>query len=172
MRLQSLSLMTAMLGSLLLFGACATPASKRVDAKMQREEGTRTQAELRQKGYQEILNSKKLSKAQREQMLKLYAETQMEVANVRQRMGKLKGVLFKTLFNPKSKESDISEVKARLGRLNDRKLDIMFDALASARNILGRELDETVLVPFMDPDGVMHWRDNREPIPPHWNRGN
>lgn len=166
MKSKSLGLGLALSFAVLMVG-CATPAQKRVDKQMQKESGVSSQSGLRMKGYQAILDSQDISKKQREDMLKLYAKTSQRIMGVRSEMGKLKGVLFQNLLKPNGKETDLNVVKRRLSRLNDEKLDIMLDALASARTILGKQLNEKILVPFMDEEGRVYLHDPNDPMFPH-----
>lgn len=146
---------------------CATPAQKRVDKAVKQESGVSSQAELYKKGHQAILNSPGATKEQREKMLSLYSRTGQEIAAIRSEMGKLKGVLFRNLMNPKSKETDLNVIKRRLSRLNQRKLDVMFDALADSRKILGKLIIEQGLVPILQADGSIEWVRSDDYLSPH-----
>lgn len=124
----------------LLLTACAgQEANKTVDENLKREAGIFNQQEIADRTHDIIMNHPSLTEKQRGEMQELFAEVYRKNILLRSEIGKLKGVLFKTLFNPNRKETELAVIKKRLLAANEKKMDTMLDALDKASKIIGKD---------------------------------
>ncbi len=130
----------ALLSSILLLPACASyKAEKKVDEELRQEPGVFSQAEIAEKSHDIILNHPSLTDKQRSEMRELFGEVFRKNIVLRSEIGKLKGVFFKTLFSRDRNEAEMKVLKKRLLAANDKKMNLMLDALDKAYKILGKE---------------------------------
>jgi len=128
------------LSVILLTAGCASQeANKSVDENLKRETGIFNQGEIADKTHEIIMNHPSLNEKQRAEMQDLFAEVYRKNILIRSEIGKLKGVLFKTLFNPNRKEAEMNVIKKRLLVANQRKMDTMLDALDKASKIIAKD---------------------------------
>ena len=128
---------------------CQTAAQKNVDTKVANESGTYTEKDMSKKVKDIFSNNEKLSQKQRTDLLVLHSKTTAEVQKIRFEMGKLKGVFLKNLIANETNDSELNIVKKKLVKLNDQKMDVMFDSMSSAKKILGKEIDDEMIMPFL-----------------------
>lgn len=130
----------ALLATILLLPACAAhQAEKRVDEEVRQEPGVFNQQEIAEKSHEIILNHPTLTDKQRGEMKELFAEVYRKNILLRSEIGKLKGVFFKTLFSRDKKEAEMKVLKKRLLAANEKKMNLMLDALDKAYVILGKD---------------------------------
>jgi hypothetical protein len=121
---------------------CATyQAENRVNEEMRQEPGVFSQEEIASRSHEIILNHPSLSNEQRKKMQELFADVYRKNIVLRSEIGKLKGVLFKTLFSRDRKESEMAVLKRRLLASNEKKMNLMLDALDETYKILGKDTD-------------------------------
>lgn len=132
----------ALLATVLLLPACASQqAEKKVDEEVRQESGVFNQQEIAEKSHDIILNHPTLTDKQRAEMRELFAEVYRKNIVLRSEIGKLKGVFFKTLFSRDKKDAEMKVLKKRLLAANEKKMDLMLDALDKAYKILGKDGD-------------------------------
>lgn len=129
-----------LLATVLLLPACASQqAETKVNEELKQEPGVFNQAEIAEKSHEIILNHPSLTDKQRGEMRELFAEVYRKNIVLRSEIGKLKGVFFKTLFSRDRKEAEMKVLKKRLLAANEKKMELMLNALDSANKILGKD---------------------------------
>lgn len=132
----------AFIATAFLLSACAAQqAENKVDEKVRQEPGVFSQQEIAEKSHDIILNHPTLTDKQRAEMKELFAEVYRKNIVLRSEIGKLKGVLFKTLFSRDRKDAEMKVLKKRLLAANEKKMALMLDALDKAYVILGKDGD-------------------------------
>lgn len=132
----------ALIAAVTLLSACASQkAEQKVNEEVKKEPGVFNQQEIAERAHELILNHPSLTDKQRGEMKSLFAEVYRKNILIRSEIGKLKGVLFKTLFNRDSKPAEMKVLKKRLLTANQDKMDLMLDALDKAVVILGKNGD-------------------------------
>lgn len=96
-------------------------------------------------GYAAIDESKKLPEERKRKLRELERRVASQTFAIQDEMSKVKGALFETLSAEKYEPAKLDLLKARLLRLNERKIDIMMKALEEAKSILSEP-------PSIDPD--------------------
>lgn len=122
-----------------LLGGCATQAKKEkeMDQKVTQEVSVGLPGEAAAGGIDAIENSQSLTTAQKEKIRALMKSTQAEVQNLRIETNKLKATLFKSFANGTYAAEDVSILKKRLTKLEEKKMDAMFSSLDQVQKILG-----------------------------------
>lgn len=132
----------AFIATAFLLSACAAhQAEKKVDEQVRQEPGVFSQQEIAEKSHDIILNHPTLTDKQRAEMKELFAEVYRKNIILRSEIGKLKGVFFKTLFSRDRKDAEMKVLKKRLLTANEKKMELMLDALDKAYAILGKDGD-------------------------------
>lgn len=85
----------------------------------------------------EAIESSRLSDDQKNQFRELQTRMMVETAQNRDDTSKLKGVLFETLASPQYDRSKVEEIKRRLVKLNQARMENMFRALEEVQKIVG-----------------------------------
>jgi len=130
------------LAAVIFLPSCASQkAEQKVDEEVRQEPGVFNQQEIAERAHDLILNHPSLTDKQRNEMKVLFAEVYRKNILIRSDIGKLKGVLFKNLFNRYSKPAEMKVLKKRLLAANQGKMDLMLDALDKAVVILGKNGD-------------------------------
>jgi len=120
--------------------SCASHrAQERVSENLEKEDGVYNQQEIAERTHNIILNHPSMTDQQREQMRKLFADVFGQTIQLRSEIGKLKGVLFKTLFDKGDHKAELKIIKSKLLAINQKKMDLMLDALDKSIVILGKE---------------------------------
>lgn len=126
-----------------MMAACASadrsPSSvKSLDERIAEEQITDGAEALREETAQNIQNDPDLSANQKTKLLDLQKATTEKMRQLHIDSLKLKSVLSKSLFGPDYNERDIQILKRRIVKNDNKKLDVMFEALDEAKKILGK----------------------------------
>lgn len=121
---------------ILTLAGCSHSASKAVDDRIAAEPQHSTAAEIHATGLEAIEKTPGLSDEQKAQIKQLFNDVSAESAQIRGEMGKLKGVLFKEMLKPKSKASEVRELRKRLLAVNNRKMVLMLEAMGKVERIV------------------------------------
>lgn len=121
-----------------LFAACATQKTdSQLEAKIKAEPPASTAEEIAERGAQTFINAPGLSADQRIKMLEVYNRTYNDAMAIRQDIGQSKSLLFKLAANKDVKSKEVGALKKRIVDLDQKRLKIMFKALADVQGIVG-----------------------------------
>ena len=131
--------MAVMGGLVFWISACTTsPEQKSIESQIEKEPRTFSQQQMVAKGHSILLNHPDMTEEQRRKMKRVYAETMAKSQKIRMEMSKVKGVFFKQLFKSTRNDKELRILRKKLIDLNEKKMDVMFDALYEAQTILGK----------------------------------
>lgn len=135
--------------------ACATPAEKVVDHKVEEQAAIESPNQAAHAGRFAIRASDKLTEEQKTKFLNLMNKTESQVNEIRMKEGQLKAALFQDLAEGKYNQREIQIVKNRLRKLEIQKLELMFDSIEEIRVLLGGISD-------VDSEVMNYYRSNWE----------
>lgn len=133
-----ISLAAALIMTALMSACASQEVKKEVTNKADQETATLVPGEIAEKGRKAIMESKSLSADQKEKMMTLMNNTHAEILNIKQETGKLKAVLFKDLMAGQSTNAEVKEIKKRITKLEQQKMNLMFSSLDEAQKIIGK----------------------------------
>lgn len=117
---------------------CATGADKRVDQQVSNEK-IQTNQQLRTEAKQIIEETPGLSPDQRSRLDSLRIQTQNDMAALNAESVKLRAVLIENVFSKKERSVEVKTIKSRLKKVEDKKLEVTFNAVDKAYTILGKQ---------------------------------
>ena len=130
--------------ALIGLAGCTSTAEKTIAKDIaQQPESTSAQAAV--SGRKAIETSDKLSVEQKQKMLSLMDQTQVEMATIRKNEAQVKASLFKYLAAGNFENREISAYRHKLKKIEDKKMDLMFSNIKETRKILGKDI-------MTDPD--------------------
>lgn len=112
-------------------------------------------------GYHEFMNSPELSESERSALLKIHTDTLRQSTQIKAEIARLKGQLFSMLVQHKKSQAEkdqMETIKRELVILNQKKMEIMFEALEKARVVFLKEPEKLkkIFKPFlMQKDDVL-----------------
>lgn len=116
---------------------CATK-NPTVEAKVAAESPTHDRGELAARGFEAWSTSAGLNADQKSKLYTVHSATAREAFRIRDEITKTKSAMFKELAKGDYDEKVVSGFKAKIVKLDQERLDIMFKALASVEKTLGR----------------------------------
>lgn len=127
------------ISTLLFFSACSTTKSE-IAAEKNSYNTPADRSEMIEKTRSMLESSTRLSEKQKDDFIELHSKVIDQVFNITGEVRKLKLVFFNHLTNQDYKEKKVSELMKQIKKLNNKKFDLMADAMVDARKILGVEI--------------------------------
>lgn len=121
-----------------------------VDQKVSLEKPTKRSGELSDRGYEAWASSSAMSRDQKSKMNVIQASTERESVRIRNETSKTRSAMYKELATGEYDDRTIDGFKSKLVRLSQERLDVTFEALASARKTLGPSEDSKKYFEYMD----------------------
>ncbi|MEK6627868.1 MAG: hypothetical protein AABY53_04530 [Bdellovibrionota bacterium] len=143
-----------LLSALAVLNSCTTAKKPEVDA-MDREIKYQTPADtpdqIMERAAYAFSNAQGLTAEQKTKLRSIYTRVYAESMQIRRDIGQSKSLLFMTLAKVDYKESEITNLKDKIVKLDMRRLDIMFKALDDVRSIVGKGIEaEKIYKHFQD----------------------
>lgn len=134
---------------------CATSVKHNLDQKLGQEQAVTTRTELRAEAGKTIEQAPGLTPEQRQALESLKSTAGAQMDQYSQQALKLRAILVKDLLSTKYDMDEVNLIKARLSDLEDRRLNVIFDAITKANTILGRQaaLNQPIFRDFIEPRG-------------------
>ena len=127
------------LGSTFLFMSCAHHQTQQtIDQKLQTVPATITPQALYDKAGDLIKNSPDLTAEQRNQLTDLHNKTHDELFKLQEQSLKLRDLLITDMVQPNYSVDEITQIKKRLKKVEQNRLNVVFNAVDKASVILGR----------------------------------
>jgi hypothetical protein len=86
-------------------------------------------------------NAPGLTMDQKERLRQIYTQVYMDSMKIRREIGQAKSLIFSTLARKDYNSWEISDLKKRVVKLDQQRLDIMFKALDDVQSVVGRGQD-------------------------------
>jgi len=129
------------IGSLLaitLLAASCTILNQRLNRKLEAAPLVQSKSNLRNEAGKFIENSKDLDGEQREKLLALREWTRSSINQIQQDSLKLRSLLIEEVLSPSYEDNEIVLIKSRMKKLEQKRLNVIFDAVDKANKIIGR----------------------------------
>ncbi len=137
---RSVLVMIFALGSTGLLQGCATNrAATQLDRKLSDETTVHDPEDLRIESKQVIEASQQLTPEQRTQLLAIRNDLSTKSRESREQSFKLRSLLIKDLVSQKYDDAEVDLIKKRINELEQNRLSNLFEAVAKAQVIMGRE---------------------------------
>ena len=143
-------------GLVLLFSGCAhTATEKKLDQKLAEQSAVKSSSELGLEADQMINSAVGLTAEQRTQLVLLRETTRKEMDQLRDESLKLRVVLIKDVVSKQYESKEVSLIKKRIKKVENKRLQLIFGAIDKANKILGREAvqNQIILNQFIDERG-------------------
>lgn len=123
---------------LTLTSACATQTKKEIDSEVRQTPTPKSMVQAIQKFKTSIENSQTLSSQQKLEILELQEKTYIQTKSIKNKIKKLKVVLFENLMSTNYDPKKMDIISAKIKKLNKDKINLMLKSLADAKEILGK----------------------------------
>lgn len=141
---QTLALLIAL--SFLGGAACSTSNTKAENAalteQVQSEPPANSPEEIRNRAASVFADAPGLTNDQKQKLETIYQRTYAEAMAIRAEIGQSKSLLFKTVSKSDYKSNEVDRLKKRIVELDQKRLNIMFKALADVQAIVGYGADK------------------------------
>ncbi len=144
-------------GVILLVTACVTQKTDsqkpdpQLDAKVAAESPAPTAQAIAERGAQTFINAPGLSDDQKQKLLGIFVKVYDEAIAIKNDIGKSKSLLFKLVASKDYKSKEVEDLKKRIVALDQKRLRIMFKALADVQEVVGTgEEKEEIYKHFYD----------------------
>lgn len=145
----------AVLSVALISGCAHKSTEKTVDTKVE-QESVKTHAELQDQTDKLLANSPNLSAEQRQKLSELRDSVRKENREMYTESMKLRSVLLKDVFAKDYNKKEVAAVEKKIRKLENKRLDNLFDAVDKANKILGRQRsveNQAIMDEFMEFHG-------------------
>ncbi len=118
---------------------CSSAAtnSGALDKKIASEKSAQTPDEIAKRGATNFISAPGLSEQQRQKLMDIYIRTYLGAEEIRGQIGQAKSLLFKMIAKNSYKSKEMEELKAKVVGLDQKRLQIMFQALSDVQDIVG-----------------------------------
>jgi hypothetical protein len=120
-------------------GCAHAELDRRIDNEVAQEAEVKTQTNLRTESADLIRTALWLTDDQRQKLTQLKSKTAGELDPLWEQSLKLRAVLIKDVISTPYDGDEVALIEKRLRKIGDQRLTVMFDAVAEANQILGRD---------------------------------
>jgi hypothetical protein len=134
----------ALLGVSLMVVACSSSpteeqvAEKAVTEKAAQEPVAQSPQQILERAAEQFSSAPGLTAEQKTKLAEVYSRVYIESMGLRREMGQNKSLLFTTLSKPNYKPSEIKVLKSKIVQLDQKRLNLMFEALDDVEKIVGK----------------------------------
>ncbi|MCM2282490.1 MAG: hypothetical protein NDI61_11670, partial [Bdellovibrionaceae bacterium] len=128
-----------------LTGACSSAQhreEKRLDAQVKAEPSAEGPGAIASRGAQMFVQAPGLTEEQKRRLLEIHTRVYTQNAEIRTEIGKAKSLLFRTLVSNTDEPNTIAGLKKKIASLDQRRLNLMFQALDEVQQVVGRGPDK------------------------------
>lgn len=125
--------------------SCATQTKKEITKEAQAVDAPASMGQVMQRYSQSIQNSETLNQEQKHKMMALQQRTYKKVQGIRTQIKKLKIVMLDNLMSTDYDQRKVDIISKQIKDLNKDRMDLMFDSLADAKKILGKNSTDPAL---------------------------
>lgn len=127
--------------SVLSLASCATTESKDdrdLNVKVKAQQAADNPQDIAARAAEAFSAAPGLSADQKMRLHAIYTRVYVESMQIRREIGKSKSLLFMNLANPDYKASEMTRLKKKIINLDQKRLNIMFEAFDEVQKIVGR----------------------------------
>lgn len=117
---------------------CASSGSRELDQKISQEPPVESRRQVQTEADQKIATDSQLTPDQKARLSALRTSVSAQLDDVSRQSLKLRSVLIEEILSPNYSLEEVSLIKSRLKKLEDKRLSLMFDGVDEANKILGR----------------------------------
>lgn len=140
--------------SLLALASCSTTGSKEdreLNAKVKSQQSADSPQEIAARAAEAFSAAPGLSADQKMKLHSIYTRVYVESMQIRREIGQSKSLLFMYLANPDYKASEMNRLKKKIMNLDQKRLNIMFEAFDDVQKIVGRGVEtDKIYQHFLD----------------------
>lgn len=139
--------------TMLSFSACMGVDKKtraEVDQKVAEEKAPQSRGEMSERGFTAWASSSGMNENQKREMTDIQISAERESVRIRDEINKSKSAMFKELATGNYDDRMIDGFKRKIVKLDHERLELMFKALAKARNVLGRSKESKKYFEYME----------------------
>ena len=129
----------------LILAGCNTPQKKTADKVMteqvHQQEPADGAQQIMQRAATAFSSAPGLTPAQKMRLGEIYSQVYLKSMKIRREIGQSKSLMFSRLASVDYDSSEIKKLKARVVKLYQERLDIMFLALAQVQEVVGKGID-------------------------------
>ena len=114
-----------------------TIAVQRLDSKIAAEPPASSADDIGDRAAEAFSQADGLTTSQKIRLLKIYRQTYEEAVQIQSEIGKSKSLLFSLVSSSKYDSKDIERIKNKVVALDQKRLKIMFKALADVQAVVG-----------------------------------
>lgn len=155
--LKSLSIV----GLVLITTACTSQQKaeeKQLNQNIQAQKPADTPEQIADRAAMAFSNVEGLTPEQKLKLSNIYKNVYLESMKIRREIGQSKSLLFMTLAKVDYKAKDITNLKKKIVELDQRRLNLMFEALDDVQNVVGRGVEaEKIYKHLEDYEMPRHW---------------
>lgn len=121
------------------FGCTSTKTNpdKELDNKVSAEPTANSPEEIALRAGKVFASAPGLTPEQRMKLSDIYTKVYLEALSIRTEIGQSKSLLFKLVASKEYKSKEVEMLKKKIVALDQRRLDIMFKALADVQHVVG-----------------------------------
>ena len=140
MEVRKLTVAIAVLGFACAMSGCAQKVEKEVDRKVASETSIHTQDDLNAESTRALESAKGITEEQRAQLIALRDETRRATAEQNQESLRLRAVLVKELLAQNYDSDEITVIRNKIQKTDQKKTDLLMSAIRQSNAILGRTI--------------------------------
>lgn len=156
----------AALSLLLIFSSCVSATkteSTVMDNQIKAQAPADSPDQIMARAALAFSNAEGLTAEQKLKLSAIYTRVYSEAMRIRREMGQSKSLLFMTLAKVNYKDSDIKNLKTKIVRLDQERLNLMFGALDDVQSVVGKGVQaEKIYKHFYDYEVPRHIRIQNE----------
>lgn len=124
---------------LLLLGCSNSPTkpNSELEKKINAEAPANTADEIAQRGAHAFINAPGITDEQKQKLLDVFIRTYDGAMAIRADIGKSKSLMFKLVSSKDMKSKEVEDLRKHIVALDQKRLDMMFKALADVQAIVG-----------------------------------
>lgn len=137
---KNLSLIGTLILSAIFTAACQNRQLKQeqeLSQKVSQEPRADTPEEIAHRGAEVFVSSPKLTDDQKRKIMLIYSRVYADAVAIRKEIGQSKSLIFKMVASKKHNSPEIERLKARIVKLDQDRLQIMFKALRDVQDVVG-----------------------------------
>ena len=134
-----LKILTQFIAVLSLATGCSSMGTNNseLDKKIANEKPAQTPDEIARRGANSFISAPGLTEVQRQKLMEVYTRTYLGAEEIRGQIGQSKSLLFKMVAKSNYKSKEMEELRNKVVALDQKRLQIMFQALSDVQGIVG-----------------------------------
>lgn len=156
--LKNVMLVVGSLFCLLQLGCAsqATSSDKALDRQIEKQPEANNPQEILKRAAAAFSHAPGLSNDQKDKLADVYVKTYFEAMEIRKEIGKSKSLLFERVADSETDSRELEKLKQKIVDLDQRRLTVMFKALADVQAIVGYGADKKEIYKHLRDFEMLH----------------